>query len=399
MVITIDGPAGAGKSTVARRVAERLGLRYVDTGAMYRELTAVALARGVSLNDGEGLAALVGTEAEEGTDLRAEVISRNVSAVSRHPQVRAAMRRRQRELARDAVLEGRDTGSVVCPEADLKVYLVASTAVRAERRAADLGMTVDEVERSIVERDDLDAEQLAPAPDAKVLDSSDLTIDQVVDRIVAMAGGGSDGGDASGAQAQFVPGDTFWKLVRPWGEPALRGLLRLRVTGAELVPRTGPVVFVANHQSLWDIPAIGAAQPRAIRYMAKSELFRPRPWGAFLRFGGTFPVRRGEPDREALRVVHETLELSGAVGVFIQGTRKEGLEEAKAGAGRIAVVEDADVVPVALHSRGWRPGRSISVTFGAPRRYGRDGRRAGVAYRETAEELMQEIRRLYEAGS
>jgi cytidylate kinase len=264
MVITIDGPAGAGKSTVARRVAERLGLRYVDTGAMYRELTAVALARGVSLNDGEGLAALVGTEAEEGTDLRAEVISRNVSAVSRHPQVRAAMRRRQRELARDAVLEGRDTGSVVCPEADLKVYLVASTAVRAERRAADLGMPLDEVERSIVERDDLDAEQLAPAPDAKVLDSSDLTIDQVVDRIVAMAGGGSDGGDASGAQAQFVPGDTFWKLVRPWGEPALRGLLRLRVTGAELVPRTGPVVFVANHQSLWDIPAIGAAQPRAL---------------------------------------------------------------------------------------------------------------------------------------
>ncbi|HYW28355.1 MAG TPA: (d)CMP kinase [Gaiellales bacterium] len=400
-MITIDGPAGAGKSTVARRVAERLGLRYVDTGAMYRELTAVALAEGVSLNDGEALAALVGTEAAEGTDLRAEVISRNVSAASRHPQVRAAMRRRQRELAHDAVLEGRDTGSVVWPEADLKVYLVASTAVRAQRRAADLGLPVDEVERSIVERDDLDAEQLAPAPDAQVLDSSDLTIEQVVDRIVAMARGGSGRGDAAaaGGSAPFVPGDTFWKIVRPWAEPALRGLLRLRVTGAELVPRTGPVVFVANHQSLWDIPAIGAAQPRAIRYMAKSELFRPRPWGAFLRFGGTFPVRRGEPDRDALRVVHETLELSGAVGVFIQGTRKEGLEEAKAGAGRIAVVEDADIVPVALHSRGWRPGRSISVSFGAPRRYGRDGRRAAVAYRETAEELMQEIRRLYEAGS
>ena len=396
MVITIDGPAGAGKSTVARRVAERLGLRYVDTGAMYRELTAVALAEGTNLNDGEALAGLVGTPAADGTDLRSEVISRNVSAVSRHPQVRAAMRRRQRELARDAVLEGRDTGSIVCPDADLKVYLVASTAVRAARRSADLDLPVSEVEQSIVERDDLDAEQLAPAEDAHVIDSSDLTIDQVVDRIVAMAGE-TGGGEA--APDVFVPGDTFWRLVRPWGEPALKGLLRLHVTGADLVPRSGPVVFVANHQSLWDIPAMGAAQPRAIRYMAKSELFRPRPWGAFLRFGGTFPVRRGEPDRDALRVVHETLVASGPVGIFIQGHRQEGFEEAKAGAGRIAVVEDADVVPVALRSRNWRPGRSISVTFGEPRRYGRDGRRAAVAYRETADELMAEIRRLSGAGA
>jgi cytidylate kinase len=396
MVITIDGPAGAGKSTVARRVAERLGLHYVDTGAMYRELTAVALARDVSLNDGAALAALVGTDAPQGTDLRAEVISRNVSAVSRHPQVRTAMRQRQRELARDAVLEGRDTGSVVWPEADLKIYLVASTAVRAQRRAADLALPVDEVERSIVERDDLDAEQLAPAPDAQVLDSSELTVEQVVDRIVSMARGNEP---AAAEPPPFVPGDTFWRLVRPWGAPAIRGLLRLHVTGAELVPRSGPVVFVANHQSLLDIPAIGAAQPRAIRYMAKSELFSPRPWGAFLRFGGTFAVRRGEPDRDALRIVHETVAASGAVGIFIQGHRQEGLDEAKAGAGRIAVVEDADVVPVALHSRNWRPGRSISVAFGEPRRYARDGRRAAVAYRETADELMEQIRRLYEAGS
>src|SRR3954447_23898024 len=99
MVITIDGPAGVGKSTVARLVAERLGLRYVDTGAMYRELTAVALDRSTNLNDGEALAAVVGEPAPEGADLRAEAVSQNVSAVSRHPQVRSRMRARQRELA------------------------------------------------------------------------------------------------------------------------------------------------------------------------------------------------------------------------------------------------------------------------------------------------------------
>ena len=247
------------------------------------------------------------------------------------------------------MLEGRDTGSVVCPDADLKIYLVASAGVRAARRAAELDLPVDEVERSIVQRDELDSEQLAPAPDAVVIDSSELSV---------RGGGGADRGAAAGGRRRRrCPATASGGRCGRVAGPLFRGMLRLRVTGAEHVPRSGPVVFVANHQSLWDIPALGAAQPRAIRYMAKSELFRPRPFAAFLRMGGTFGVRRGEPDREALRTVHETLAGGGTVGVFIQGHRQEGFEEAKAGAGRIAVVEQADVVPVALRSRSWRPGR------------------------------------------
>ena len=139
MVVTIDGPAGAGKSTVARAVAERLGYRHVDTGEMYRELTAVALERGVDLDDAAALAALVGTGTAAPVDLRSERISANVSAVSRHEPVRERMRARQRELARDAVLEGRDTGTRVCPDAEVKIYLTASVAERARRRASELG--------------------------------------------------------------------------------------------------------------------------------------------------------------------------------------------------------------------------------------------------------------------
>jgi cytidylate kinase len=186
MVVTIDGPAGVGKSTVARIVAARLGLRHVDTGAMYRVLTAVALERGAALDDGDALAALVGRSPLPGTDLRSERVSAAVSAVSRHPQVRERMRARQRELAVDAVLEGRDTGSVVCPDADVKVYLTAAPGVRAARRAGDLGLPPDEVLRSIERRDRLDAEQSAPAADAVLIDTSKLTAGEVAARVVAL---------------------------------------------------------------------------------------------------------------------------------------------------------------------------------------------------------------------
>jgi cytidylate kinase len=186
MVVTIDGPAGAGKSTVARAVAERLGYRHVDTGEMYRELTAVALERGADLDDGAALAALVGVAPSGPVDLRAERISASVSAVSRHEPVRDRMRRRQRELAVDAVLEGRDTGTRVCPDAEVKVYLTASVAERARRRAAELGIPAAEVERAIAERDRRDAVQLAPAADAHTVDTTGLDVEAVIDRVLEL---------------------------------------------------------------------------------------------------------------------------------------------------------------------------------------------------------------------
>ena len=184
MVVTIDGPAGAGKSTVARAVAERLGYRHVDTGEMYRELTAVALERGLDLDDAAALAALVGTATAAPVDLRSERISANVSAVSRHEPVRERMRARQRELARDAVLEGRDTGTRVCPDAEVKIYLTASVAERARRRASELAIPAADVEVAIAERDRRDAAQLAPAPDAHTVDTTGLDAERVIEQVL-----------------------------------------------------------------------------------------------------------------------------------------------------------------------------------------------------------------------
>lgn len=189
--------------------------------------------------------------------------------------------------------------------------------------------------------------------------------------------------------------DRSWRVLRLAFVRLVKLLLRPRVSGRSNLPRQGPLLIVCNHQSWWDIPLLGAVQPRTLRFMAKSELFRFPPFGRFLRWGGAFPVHRGEPDREALRTVHETMVAGGAVVIFIEGSRKGNLEAAKAGAGRCAVVEGVPVVACALRTRGWRPGRRVRVAFGPPTVYERSGRRTSQASRETADELLEQIRALY----
>jgi len=199
MIVAIDGPAGAGKSTVARSLADRLGFRYLDTGAMYRALTWLALERGVDLTDGPALGALaeqhpVSFEGDRvlirGEDvtvaIRQAEIDRVVSTVARHPEVRAIMRDRQRELSEqgDAVIEGRDIGTMVCPDAEVKVYLVADASERARRRRAERPeIGAEALATDLRLRDERDAPQMQSALDAETIDTTELDVNEVVDRI------------------------------------------------------------------------------------------------------------------------------------------------------------------------------------------------------------------------
>jgi CMP/dCMP kinase len=376
-VIAIDGPGGAGKSTVAQALAERLGLERLDTGAMYRVVTLVGLRRGIATDDAAALGALarglridvgerVVVDGEDVTEaIRTAAVDEAVSAVSAHPDVRRSLVERQRAwVARhgSGVVEGRDIGSVVLPGADLKVFLTAHPDVRAERRArerTDGAGGIGEVGAAIAARDRSDSTRsvspLVAADGALVIDSTERGIEDVVDEIMralAASRAGSDSADPGerpirpASRAQLI----FYAVCRSLLVGLSELLLPGKVHGKEKLPRDGAYIIAPLHRSDVDFLIAARVTRRRLRFLAKAGIFINRPFSWLIETLGAFPVHREATDRKAFDRALQVLLGGEPLVLFPEGTRLSGpsVGPVREGAAYLALRAGVPIVPVGL---------------------------------------------------
>lgn len=380
-IVTIDGSSGSGKSTTARAVADRLGLLYLDTGAMYRGVTYKAISKGIALEDGAALGRLAGglvfefkNEGErlfvDGEDVSREIRSPEVSAavsiVSAHPEVRKAMVRLQRRFGERGgiVVEGRDVGSVVFPHAHAKFFMVADLEVRASRRQAqlegqNLSADLGSIRQNLRERDRTDSSRdvspLIESPGAMHIDTGALSfeeqVDWVAEKILARAGFLENLRlDEGRALEAWNHKNFFYNLVASTVRVLMRTFFGARMYGQERIRYAVPMIFASNHISYLDPPFIGSMLPREILFVSKAELFRIPVLGWLIKRLNAIPLRRGSFDRKALDLTTSWLEQGRSILVFPEGTRfpvgRPG--PAKAGVGMLAEKAGVPVVPIFL---------------------------------------------------
>ena len=387
-VLAIDGPAGAGKSTTARGVAQRLGLLHVDSGAMYRAVAWLARERGISLEDEPALVEMLErTKIEPGPDgvrvdgiavedrIRTAEAGEAASRVALHPRLRRSLVKLQRSFARGPglVMEGRDIGTVVFPDADLKIFVSASAETRAERRYLELrgkGRAADReaVVALIRDRDRRDMEReaspLLRAPDAILLDTTCIPASEAVALVARWAELARRRQRRVGPVYAF--GSGFTQLFA-------RTCLDFHVEGLDRIPRKGPLIVACNHISFWDPPLVGSSIPREMHFVAKAELFHNPLFGALIRSYNSIPIQRGAQARAGLRGAEEVLSSGGAVLIFPEGTRnKTGTQmPPRAGVGRLSAVTRSPVTPACITGsnqirRSMLRQVPIRITFGSP---------------------------------
>ena len=434
-IVAIDGPSGSGKSTIAREVASRLGGEVLDTGAMYRAVAWFALKHGVEPTDVEKVADLlesfevhvegrvgrrsdqIGGEASRkaaqgsgragheaagqasdqpadraerqpqqsaqvtvgNTDITDAIRTAEVTAASSVVAANPAVRKRLRQLQRDwaktrggGVVEGRDIGTDVFPNARYKFYLTASAEARAGRRADETGTTKTQVLPTLQSRDAADQSRqhspLRKAEDAIEIDTTGFTVEQTVEAVLLQIASESKAAsnsrsDSKGFSAYDFPAAQHYGQKRSIGNrlfySTARRLcliisgpyLRQRIRNRHHLPAKGPVIVApGGHRSNLDTLLVGMAVGRSPLYMAKDSLFKSSFWSSFIRSFGGFPVARDKLDRRALETAVEVLERGDVLIVFPEGARQEGpkLQPLFVGVAWLSAKTGAPVVPLGI---------------------------------------------------
>jgi cytidylate kinase len=387
MIITIDGPSGTGKSTVAKGVAKRLGFTFFDTGAMYRSVAWLILKEGIDPTDqAKVIEALPGFDyriqtAPHGerryfvhhtdvTDaIRSQNISMAASQIAVYPEVREAMVKIQRKFGEsvDAVFEGRDMGTVVFPNADLKIFLTAKPEVRAERRYRellhkfpDLEANQKEIQKEIEERDNTDSTRavspLKQAADAILIDTSRLSAQQVIEKVVRLK-----------PKRRFPKMKLAYNIVYSLARFFFKICFRLRIYGLEHF-RPGAAIIASNHASNYDPPVLSISCPEEVHFLAKESLFNIPLLGRLIRVLNSHPVTRGSSDAQTFKMIVSLLTEGKKLILFPEGARSETGELLPLERGMAFLVHKAKcrVIPAYIHGshEAWPVGQKVPKFFG-----------------------------------
>jgi len=417
--IALDGPSGAGKSTIAKAVAAKMQYVYVDTGAMYRSVACYMVTNGVDLDNTEDIisklseisikleykdgAQHVILNGEDVSDkIRTPEISMAASKTSAIPEVRAFLFDLQQTMAKEnnIIMDGRDIGTVVLPNADVKIFLTASAEARAQRRFKELQekgdpSTFEEVLRDIEQRDYNDTHRetapLKKADDAVEVDTTSLDLQQSIDEICRVINeklGVKKNDDDGAVKKERTP--RVLMEVQPISKThhvnplkvLVYGILRwavigiyhlyydIRWEGTENVPKDGGNIFASNHRSYQDPVFIALHARVPLSYMAKEELFQGNKAFKWLISNlGAFPVTRGKGDTAVIDTSIEKLESGRNLAIFPEGTRsKDGkVGKGKTGVALIAAAAQTKVIPVGITFEGKLKFRSkVIVRYGEP---------------------------------
>ena len=414
--IAIDGPGGAGKSSLAKAVAKELEIIYVDTGALYRTIGYYMLNHGIDPTDAVAVAGALGNFTLEMTyvdgeqvilldgenvkdAIRTQTISMAASNVSAIKEVRDYLLDIQRNIAKQhsVIMDGRDIGTVILPEAEVKIFLTASPEARAKRRYEELlakgkETPYEQVYREMVERDNNDTTRdiapCIPAKDAIRLDNSGMTADETVAAVIDII-----------KKAQKGQKPTFYMRAHTILAPVIRFFTGIKTHGIENIPKEGGFLLCANHIAVRDVLLIGATCPRQIKFVAKKELFSVPVLGSVMKVMGAVKLDRAGNDVAAMRKSVELVENGDIVSIFPQGHRYPATDPSKTpiknGAGMVAYRSGCDVIPVFIKTKNNKYGifRRVDIFYGQPIKNAEFGFKKGGSdeYKAATELIYQRL--------
>ncbi len=386
--IAIDGPGGAGKSSVAKALARELGILYMDTGALYRNIGLYMLDNGINPKDAptvtdalknvaldlkfvDGKQIILLNGENRGEEIRTPAASMAASDVSAIPSVREFLLNTQRDTAKknSVIMDGRDIGTVILPDAEIKIFLTASPEARARRRyeelsAKGISTTYENVYNEMTERDKNDSTRdIAPcvqAEDAILVDNSDLTAQQTTEKILSIV-----------KKYQKKHKTTYMRLHK-FLAPFFRFVLRLHPHNLENIKKDGGLIICSNHISALDVLSIAATSPRQITFIAKKELFSIPILSSIIKMLGAVKIDRGGGDVGAIRTSVSAVHSGKVVAIFPQGHRYPGVKPEttpiKNGAAMMLYHAKCDILPVYIQTQKAKFSlfRKIDVIYGKP---------------------------------